>query len=78
MPRWLFYTDSGIAGLLLRLTLAVVMFPHGAQKALGWFGGQGFTPTIAFFTRASCSALCTFRDPVAVAALAGRPTYERR
>ncbi len=50
MPRWLFYTDSGIAGLLLRLTLAVVMFPHGAQKALGWFGGQGFAPTIAFFT----------------------------
>ena len=50
MPRWLFYTDSGIAGLLLRLTLAVVMFPHGAQKALGWFGGQGFAPTITSFT----------------------------
>ena len=51
MLRGLFYTDSGIAGLLLRLTLAVVMFPHGAQKALGWFGGQGFAPTIASFTR---------------------------
>ena len=41
MLRELFDTDSGITGLLLRLTLAVVMFPHGAQKALGWFGGQG-------------------------------------
>jgi putative oxidoreductase len=51
MLRWLFQTDSGIAGLLLRLTLAVVMFPHGAQKALGWFGGQGFAQTIAFFTQ---------------------------
>src|SRR5262245_39564871 len=49
--RWLFSTDSGMAGLLLRLTLAVVMFPHGAQKALGWFGGQGFASTIAFFAR---------------------------
>jgi putative oxidoreductase len=51
MLRGLFSTDSGMAGLLLRLTLAVVMFPHGAQKALGWFGGQGFTSTLAFFTR---------------------------
>jgi putative oxidoreductase len=30
------------AVLLLRLGLAVVMFPHGAQKLLGWFGGHGF------------------------------------
>ena len=34
----------------LRLILAVVMFPHGAQKALGWFGGHGFSETIEFFT----------------------------
>src|SRR5205085_4912522 len=50
MLRGLFYTDSGIAGLLLRLTLGIVMFPHGAQKALGWFGGYGFTGTMGFFT----------------------------
>lgn len=34
----------------LRLALAVVMFPHGAQKVLGWFGGGGFDGTMAFFT----------------------------
>ena len=33
----------------LRVTLAVVMFPHGAQKALGWFGGYGFSGTQGYF-----------------------------
>jgi putative oxidoreductase len=27
------------------------MFPHGAQKLLGWFGGHGYTNTISFFTQ---------------------------
>jgi putative oxidoreductase len=26
------------------------MFPHGAQKALGWFGGGGFSATMDHFT----------------------------
>jgi putative oxidoreductase len=47
---WLLQTDSGVAGLLLRITLAVVIFPHGAQKALGWFGGHGFKGTMKYFT----------------------------
>ena len=46
---WVLQTDSGIAGLLLRLTLAVVIFPHGAQKALGWFGGHGLKGTVKYF-----------------------------
>jgi putative oxidoreductase len=33
--QWLLQTDSGVLGLILRLTLAVVVFPHGAQKVLG-------------------------------------------
>ena len=42
---------SGLAmPLILRLTLALVFFPHGAQKVLGWFGGYGFTGTMGFFT----------------------------
>lgn len=44
------YTDASPTGAILRLTLAVVMFPHGAQKLLGWFGGYGFTGTMGFFT----------------------------
>jgi putative oxidoreductase len=52
MFAWLFQTNGSVAGLILRLTLAVVMFPHGAQKVLGWFGGQGLTSTLQFFTNA--------------------------
>lgn len=43
-------TDQSWPLLMLRLTLAVVIFPHGAQKLLGWFGGFGFTGTMGYFT----------------------------
>lgn len=43
-------TDDSWSSLVLRLGLAVVMFPHGAQKLLGWFGGGGFEKTVAAFT----------------------------
>ena len=43
-------TDDAWSGLVLRLMLGLVMFPHGAQKLLGWYGGFGFTGTIGFFT----------------------------
>lgn len=33
--------------LIARLALGIVMFPHGAQKALGWFGGNGFAATMS-------------------------------
>jgi putative oxidoreductase len=46
----LFKTDSALSTLILRLTLGLVFFPHGAQKALGWFGGYGFAATMGFFT----------------------------
>ena len=49
--RALFQTDDGWTGLILRLTLGLVMFPHGAQKLLGWFGGNGFEGTMGFFTQ---------------------------
>lgn len=44
-------TDSDLGASIARLTLAVVMFPHGAQKLLGWFGGHGWTGTMGFFTQ---------------------------
>ena len=36
--------------LAARLALAVVIWPHGAQKLLGWFGGYGYAGTMGFFT----------------------------
>jgi putative oxidoreductase len=43
-------TTDDPAGLIARLVLGLVMFPHGAQKALGLFGGNGFAGTMGFFT----------------------------
>ncbi|HTD35746.1 MAG TPA: DoxX family protein [Candidatus Elarobacter sp.] len=38
---------TDIALLILRLTVAIVLWPHGAQKALGLFGGPGIAGTVA-------------------------------
>lgn len=46
-----FRTPDDITGLVLRLGLAITLFPHGAQKALGWFGGWGFQGTVGAFTQ---------------------------
>ena len=43
-------TSGGSSAAVLRLTLAAVLFPHGAQKILGWFGGYGFSGTRSFLT----------------------------
>ncbi|MBL7742368.1 MAG: DoxX family protein [Chitinophagaceae bacterium] len=51
MKKLLLQTDSSnIAATVARLTLAIILFPHGAQKMLGWYGGYGFEGTMAFFT----------------------------
>ncbi|MBV9773386.1 MAG: DoxX family protein [Gemmatimonadetes bacterium] len=42
-------TGDSIVPFILRLALAVVIFPHGAQKVLGWFGGYGIAGTLGFF-----------------------------
>jgi putative oxidoreductase len=51
MFRKLINTTDDLAITILRLVLGVVFFAHGAQKALGWFGGYGFSATMAFFTQ---------------------------
>ena len=50
MVKMLVSTDNSPAQLLIRLALGVVIFPHGAQKVLGWFGGPGYTATVAAFS----------------------------
>ena len=46
----LFQTKDEWSLLVLRVLLGIVMFPHGAQKIFGWFGGYGFAGTMANFT----------------------------
>lgn len=46
-----FQTDESWTGFILRITLGLVMLPHGLQKLLGWFGGFGFEGTLGFFTQ---------------------------
>lgn len=43
-------TDASATQALLRVSLGLVMFPHGAQKLLGWWGGYGFSGTMGFLT----------------------------
>ncbi len=42
-------TDRSLVLTILRITLGVVMLPHGLQKTLGWFGGYGFSGTMGGF-----------------------------
>lgn len=57
------HSDRQAAPALLRLTLGLIMFPHGAQHLLGWFGGYGFSGTHQWMTD-------TLGFPAALAALA--------
>lgn len=50
MKNKLFNTNNDLTGLIIRLTLGLILFPHGAQKMLGMFGGYGFSGTMGFFT----------------------------
>lgn len=48
----IFYkTDEHISGFVLRLTLAIVMLPHGCQLLFGWFNGFGFNGSMNYFTQ---------------------------
>src|SRR5208283_3371390 len=49
MLKRLMSTTSDVSLTILRLTLGIVFFAHGAQKMLGWFGGFGFQGTMGFF-----------------------------
>ena len=51
MFQKLMNTSDDFVVTLLRLALGAVFFVHGAQKALGWFGGFGFRATLGFFTQ---------------------------
>ncbi len=50
MKGKIFNTHNDWASLATRLTIGIVLFPHGAQKMIGAFGGYGFSGTLGFFT----------------------------
>jgi putative oxidoreductase len=53
-------TDNSSLLTILRLTLGLVILPHGLQKTVGWFGGYGFTGTMGFFTSVGIPAFLGF------------------
>ncbi|MBU0485904.1 MAG: DoxX family protein [Proteobacteria bacterium] len=59
MIKYLTTTDNSCAQFFIRIALAVVIFPHGAQKAFGWFGGPGLQQTIQIFNASGFSPLFT-------------------
>jgi len=43
-----------------RLTLGMIIIPHGAQKLLGLFGGYGFNGTMGYFTGLGVPVIAAF------------------
>lgn len=60
MLRKFLGTDGDILPLIARLTLGLVILPHGAQKLLGWFGGYGFSGTMEAMTGMGLPAVAVF------------------
>lgn len=63
-----FYTPGNAGPLVLRLAAAGVFFFHGAQKALGWFGGVGWHRTIETWTSATGLGLPAVIAPLVMVA----------
>lgn len=73
LARRLFATRADASLTILRLTLALVIFPHGAQKVFGWFGGYGYAGTQGYMASlgipaavATLAILIEFLAPVAL------------
>src|ERR1035437_2564306 len=60
MAKRLMGTSNDVSLTTLRVVLGVVFFAHGAQRMLGWFGGDGFQGTMGALTQTGMPA------PVAV------------
>jgi putative oxidoreductase len=50
MKAAIFNTKNTWSPTILRILLGLVLWGHGSQKLLGWFGGYGFDGTMSFFT----------------------------
>lgn len=45
----LLHTNDDIGLFIARISLGIVILPHGLQKLLGLFGGPGFSGAVEFF-----------------------------
>lgn len=50
MKKLLSTDANNLIALIARIALGIVIFPHGAQKLLGWYGGYGFEGIMGFLT----------------------------
>jgi putative oxidoreductase len=50
MKTFIIETSDHWVGVVLRLTAGFIMLPHGLQKLMGLYGGNGFSNTVAYFT----------------------------
>lgn len=50
MKRLIKTHKDNLPALIARFAIAITIFPHGAQKLLGWFGGAGYSGTMYFLT----------------------------
>lgn len=46
----IFQTNESFAAAITRVVSGAILFPHGAQKLFGWFGGYGFSGTMGYLT----------------------------
>ena len=51
MKKLIFTDQNSWAAFFARIILGLVVFPHGAQKLFGWFGGNGLEGTLMFMTQ---------------------------
>lgn len=45
-----FTSNAGIAAMILRVPVGIILAAHGAQKLFGWFGGYGLEGTGQWMT----------------------------
>lgn len=50
MKNSILSSNNDWTGFIIRVTIGLIILPHGAQKMLGLFGGYGFNGTMGFFT----------------------------
>lgn len=52
----IFRTSDDIGAFIARITLGIVILPHGLQKLLGLFGGAGYSATVEYFVSSGIPA----------------------